>query len=177
MQKIAKLMLTWCCLVRQIRITIGRILFWLGEQSFAASPGHHTCDILNRPDLQKTWKFTWHLFSFGGFMFDPIGQLKSLEKSSMLENGPWTRNWSGEWTPVRTRSLRAFGRYLAHHTFAAETLKQLVRNVLVLSREENSPRRVDVGCSWVLEDEVLPHCVPPRNLEEKIRCQAKVKTF
>ena len=31
---------------------------------------------------------TWHLFSCGGFIFDPTGQLKSREKSSMLENGP-----------------------------------------------------------------------------------------
>merc|ERR1719472_667549 len=66
---------------------------------------------------------TWHLFSFGGFIFDPTGQLKSREKSSMLENGPCTRNWSGLWTPVSTRSLSAFGRYLAHQTFAADTQK------------------------------------------------------
>ena len=89
----------------------------------------------------KAQVFTWHLFSFGGFIFDPTGQLKSREKSSMLENGPWywkthvskgkvgafasyrtcTRNWSGLWTPVSTRSLSAFGRYLAHQTFAADT--------------------------------------------------------
>ena len=45
----------------------------------------------------KAYKFTWHLFSFGGFIFDPTGQLKSREKSSMLENGPWNwKRWSAK---------------------------------------------------------------------------------
>ena len=62
---------------------------------------------------------TWHLCL--GFMLDPRGQLKSLANSAMFENGPWTLNMSGEWTPVRTRILRALGRYFAHQTFAALT--------------------------------------------------------
>ena len=114
---------------------------------------------------------TWHLFSCGGFIFDPTGQLKSREKSSMLENGPcswktdvnegknkrlflaflrlsWTRNWSGLWTPVRTRSFSAFGRYLAHQTFAAETFK----NTMVMrfgwwipSKVVSPVRYIDIG--------------------------------
>ena len=60
---------------------------------------------------------TWHLCF--GFMLDPRGQVKSLANSAMFENGPWTLNMSGEWTPVRTLILRALGRYLAHQTLAA----------------------------------------------------------
>ena len=41
----------------------------------------------------------------------------------MLEKGPWTLNTSGEWTPVRSLSLRAWSLYLAHHTLAALTQK------------------------------------------------------
>ncbi len=60
---------------------------------------------------------TWHFLV--GFILEPDGHLKSLANSGMLAKGPWTRNISGEWTPVRTRILSALGRYLAHQTLAA----------------------------------------------------------
>ena len=44
-----------------------------------------------------------------------------LEKDIFASYWTCTRNWSGLWTPVSTRSLSAFGRYLAHQTFAADT--------------------------------------------------------
>ena len=61
---------------------------------------------------------TLHLDSSAGFIFDPTGQLKSLAKPAMLEKAPWTLNWSGEWVPVTTESLRAWGLDLEHHTLA-----------------------------------------------------------
>ena len=75
-------------------------------------------------------------------MGDPSGQLKSLEKSFMFENGPRTRNWPGEWTPVRTLLSKALGLYLEHQTLAALTQK----SCLVLSwrpgRVFSSPLRL-----------------------------------
>jgi hypothetical protein len=59
-----------------------------------------------------------------GFMGEFAGQLKSLANSGMLEKGPRTLNMSGEWTPVRTRSLSALSLYFAHHTLAA-----LIQNI------------------------------------------------
>ena len=145
--------------------------------------------------IKYKFVLTWHFLLFGGFINEPLGQLKSREKSSMLENGPcswkthvnegknkrlflafWrlscTRNWSGLWTPVRTRSFSAFGRYLAHQTFAAETFK----NTMVMrfgwwipskvpSESCFWPRKVGEECSWVLAGEAPRRCGTPRNLE------------
>lgn len=60
---------------------------------------------------------TAHFFS--GFIFEPKGQLKSLENSSMFERGPSTRNLPGLWKPVVIRSFIASGLYLLHQVFAA----------------------------------------------------------
>ena len=62
---------------------------------------------------------TSHFFT--GFIGDPIGQLKSFENSSELENGPFTRNIPGECAPVRILISRLFGRYFEHQVFAAPT--------------------------------------------------------
>lgn len=64
-------------------------------------------------DLYQTAHF------FLGFIFEPRGQLKSFENSSMLESGPRTRNLPGLWKPVVMRSFIASGLYLLHQVFAA----------------------------------------------------------
>ena len=69
--------------------------------------------------LRKCIYHTLHFLI--GFIGLPTGQPKSVENSCMLEKGPRTRNISGAWTPVSTRSFKAFGRYFAHQTFAALT--------------------------------------------------------
>merc|ERR1712051_402402 len=67
---------------------------------------------------------TLHLDSSRGFIFDPIGQLKSFANPAMLEKAPCTLNWSGEWVPVTTDSLIPSSRDLEHQTFAA-----LIQNI------------------------------------------------
>lgn len=61
---------------------------------------------------------TSHLFS--EFMGEPRGQLKSREKSLMFDNGPSTRNWAGECTPVVILIFIDSGRYTEHQVCAAE---------------------------------------------------------
>lgn len=65
---------------------------------------------------------TLHLFT--GFILEPSGHLKSLLKSSKLENGPITRNWPGESKPVVMWVFRVSNRYLEHHMLAA-----LIQNI------------------------------------------------
>ena len=73
--------------------------------------------VENLVTLYQTWHFA------RGFMGLPKGHWKSRANSAMFEKGPRTRNMSGAWTPVNTRSFNAFGLYLAHQTLAALTQK------------------------------------------------------
>lgn len=70
----------------------------------------------NRHTLQ--FYHTSHLCS--GFMGDPKGQAKSLEKCLELLNGPTVRNLAGEWNPFKTCNLRAALLVFAHQVFAAD---------------------------------------------------------
>ena len=64
---------------------------------------------------------TVHFFS--GFIPLPLGQLKSLEKSTLLERDPRMRNSPGECAPVLICCFKAPSRHFAHHTWP-----QLIQN-------------------------------------------------
>ena len=64
---------------------------------------------------------TVHFFS--GFIPLPLGQLKSLAKSTLLERDPRIRNSPGECAPVLICCFKAPSRHFAHHTWP-----QLIQN-------------------------------------------------
>lgn len=60
-------------------------------------------------EFQRFYMFAIYLVDYHtshfltGFIGEPSGQLKSSANSFRLLNGPSTRNWAGEWTPVVIR--------------------------------------------------------------------------
>merc|ERR550539_1603936 len=93
-----------------------------GEKSNQCDQCDYRCILAGRQFEEPCDHHTSHLLL--GFMAEPIGHWKSLEKSGLFENGPFTLKGPGLWAPVLILLSRARGRYFEHQVFPA-----LIQNI------------------------------------------------
>ena len=95
---------------------------------------HFFTGFIREPALH--WKSRANSWNY---MMRKLRTFDTWNSTWLLENGPWTLNIPGEWTPVLILFSRALSRYLEHQVLAA-----LIQNI------------------WTEHGEILPHALAPQ---------------